>query len=202
MAQLGASVLKSQLDPSPTRQKLFTSVEVGASTPSPGKISRSISEGPVSTHASVRSFRTQVVERQPMGAWVTWATPLHPTSNPFVPGASTGGCFIARQNATHSFLGKEESRKSAKVASPEIEVKDLDKAELIEQKLEKQFQLIPISDPADENMGMQIINNLSQNNSDDIIPLASPSEIVQIGASSKTRKLSRPLALIPYPIKF
>ncbi|GIY06889.1 hypothetical protein CDAR_23141 [Caerostris darwini] len=52
-------------------------------------------------------------------------------------------------------------------------ITDLDKTELIAQKLEKQFQLNPISDPVHENTVMQTINNFYQNNSDDIIPPAS-----------------------------
>ncbi|GIY05594.1 hypothetical protein CDAR_90901 [Caerostris darwini] len=78
-------------------------------------------------------------------------------------------------------------------------IKDLDKAELIAQNLEKRFQLNPISDPVHENTVMQTINNFYQNNSDDIIPPASPSVLP---SSSRTRKLNRHLDLIPSPTKF
>ncbi|GIX69855.1 RNA-directed DNA polymerase from mobile element jockey [Caerostris extrusa] len=66
-------------------------------------------------------------------------------------------------------------------------VKDLYKAEPIAQKLEKQFQLTPISDPVHDNTVMQTIKHFYQNNSDDIIPPVSPSDITIIIKHTKIK---------------
>ncbi|GIY29063.1 RNA-directed DNA polymerase from mobile element jockey [Caerostris darwini] len=96
-----------------------------------------------------------------------------------------------------SFWNLIKNFKSSKTKIPHLNstistaIKDLDKVELNAQKLEKQPIIKatnnPISDSVHENTVMQTINNFYQNNSDDIIPPDSPSDIIIIIQNMKTK---------------
>ncbi|GIY50366.1 hypothetical protein CEXT_518521 [Caerostris extrusa] len=120
MAQLGASVLKSQLDPSPTRQKLFTLLKWGRAPPPRARSAdRSRKARCPPTHLFVL-FAHRWSSGSQWELWLPGRPPFTPLP-PFVPGASTGDASSPAKMPLTRFWGKKTPESLQKLHSPGLD---------------------------------------------------------------------------------